>query len=85
MKGDEPGAPDGMKVDRHGNVYCTGPGGFWIMNTAGECLARIRPPEPPSNFAWGDRDWQTLYITARTSVYRIRTLVPGIPVGNRGM
>jgi len=81
-KGEEPGAPDGMKVDTRGNIYCTGSGGFWIINPAGECLARVTPPEFPSNFAWGDSDWKTLYITARTSVYRMRVLVPGIPVGS---
>jgi sugar lactone lactonase YvrE len=82
MQGEEPGAPDGMKVDQAGNVYCTGPGGFWIINPEGKCLARVFPPEFPSNMAWGDADWQTLYITARTSVYRTRFLVPGIPVGS---
>ena len=82
MHGEEPGAPDGMKVDRNGNVYCTGSGGFWVMNPEGKCLARVFPPEFPSNMAWGDNDWQTLYLTARTSVYCIRTLVQGIPVGS---
>jgi len=81
MEGDEPGGPDGMKVDSRGNVYCTGPGGFWVMDPAGKCLARVMPPELPSNFAWGDADCRTLYMTARTSVYRIRCNIPGIPVG----
>ncbi|MCJ7605755.1 MAG: SMP-30/gluconolactonase/LRE family protein [Dehalococcoidales bacterium] len=81
MHGDEPGAPDGMKVDTQGNVYCTGPGGFWIMNPEGKCLARVMPPELPSNMAFGDADWQTLYMTARSSVYRMRINVPGVPVG----
>jgi gluconolactonase len=84
MRGDEPGVPDGMKVDRHGNVYCTGPGGFWIISPAGQLLARVMPPELPANLAWGDRDWQSLYLAAHTSVYRIRTNTQGIPVGNRG-
>jgi gluconolactonase len=83
MQSEEPGAPDGMKVDRMGNVYCTGPGGFWIINPEGKCLARVFPPEPPSNMAWGDSDWRTMYLTARSSVYRIRFLVPGMPVGSR--
>lgn len=78
----EPGRPDGMKVDTLGNVYCTGPGGFWTLDSTGKCLARVSPPELPSNLAWGDRDWQTLYMTARTSVYRIRVKVRGIPVGH---
>ena len=81
MQGKEPGAPDGMKVDRKGNVYCTGPGGFWIIGPEGNCLGRVFLPENPTNMAWGDGDWQTFYITAQSSVYRMRTLVPGIPTG----
>ncbi len=80
MKGEEPGAPDGMKVDQQGNIYCTGSGGFWIIDQGGKCLARVKPPELPANFAWGDTDWQSLYLTCRTSLYRIRTNVPGVPV-----
>jgi sugar lactone lactonase YvrE len=80
MQGDEPGAPDGMKVDSQGNIYCTGPGGFWIINQEGKCLAKVRPPELPANLAWGDADWQSLYLTCRTGLYRIRVNVPGVPV-----
>ncbi|MDD4876668.1 MAG: SMP-30/gluconolactonase/LRE family protein [Dehalococcoidales bacterium] len=76
----EPGAPDGMKVDQQGNIYCTGPGGFWIINSSGQSLGRIIFPELPANFAWGDMDCKTLYITARTSIYRLRLVVPGIAV-----
>jgi gluconolactonase len=78
MKAPEPGAPDGMKVDQQGNVYCTGPGGVWIINSGGKYLGRIILPEMPANFAWGDSDWKTLYITARTSIYRLRLNIPGI-------
>lgn len=80
LKGEEVGRPDGMKVDQQGNVYCTGPGGIWITQPDGKCLGRVMIPEQPSNFAWSDADWQTLYITARTSIYRMRLLVPGIAV-----
>ena len=80
MSSPDSGSPDGMKVDVEGNVYCTGPGGLWMFTPKGELLGRIIPPEQPANLAWGDADWRSLYITARTSVYRIRTLVPGIPV-----
>ncbi len=80
MQGTEPGSPDGMKVDQQGNIYCTGPGGIWIINSNGKYLGRILMSEMPSNFAWGDSDWKTLYITARTSIYRIKLLVPGKPV-----
>lgn len=76
----EAGAPDGMKVDQEGNVYCTGPGGIWIMNPGGKHLGRIILPEMPANLAWGDPDWRTLYITARSSVYRLRIAKPGIAV-----
>ena len=80
MRGTEPGAPDGMKVDREGNIYCTGPGGFWIISPAGTCLARVRPPELPANLAWGDADFRSLYLTARTGLYRIRLNIPGVPL-----
>ena len=74
------GAPDGMKVDMQGNIYCTGPGGIWVIEPGGECLGRILMPEQPANFAWGDLDWRTLYITGRSSIYRLRLAVPGIPL-----
>jgi len=80
MEGTEAGNPDGMKVDSRGNVYCTGPGGIWVMEPGGKALGCIKLPEQPANFAWGDSDWRTLYVTARPSIYRLRLAVPGIPV-----
>ncbi len=80
MQSPEAGVPDGMKVDRQGNIYCTGPGGLWVMEPTGKCLGRIIVPEIPANIAWGDPDWRTLYIAARSSVYRLRLAVPGIAV-----
>lgn len=80
MQSPEAGAPDGMKVDREGNIYCTGSGGLWLIQPDGKCLGRIVLPELPANLAWGDRDWRTLYITARTSVYRLRLTLPGVAV-----
>jgi gluconolactonase len=71
------GLPDGMKIDSRGNVWATGPGGIWIFTAAGKHLGTIKPPEQPANIAWGDADWQSLYITACTSLYRIRTSVTG--------
>jgi gluconolactonase len=65
------GLPDGMKVDVQGNVYASGPGGLWIFSPEGKHLGTIKPPETPANCNWAD-DGQTLYVTARTSVYRIR-------------
>jgi gluconolactonase len=72
----EDGTPDGMKVDSLGNVYGSGPGGLWVFSPEGKHLGTIKPPETPANCNWGD-DGKTLYITARTSVYRIRLAVAG--------
>jgi gluconolactonase len=76
----EPGeqALDGLKVDRKGNLYVSGPGGVWIISPAGKHLGTIKAPELPANFAWGDDDGRTLYLTARTGLYRIRLKVPGV-------
>ena len=80
MDSNEPGVPDGMKVDAQGNVFCTGPGGVWVCSAKGECLGIIEAPEVPANVAWGGPDWSTLFITARTSVYRLQTKTRGVPV-----
>ncbi|MFL5620887.1 MAG: SMP-30/gluconolactonase/LRE family protein [Gemmatimonadaceae bacterium] len=75
---------DGLKVDRAGNVYAAGPGGVWIISPAGVHLGTIVAPETPANMAWGDADARTLYLAARTGLYRIRLDIPGIrpaPVG----
>lgn len=70
------GAPDGMKVDRRGNLYSAGPGGVWIFSPAGVHLATIAVPEAVGNVAWGGPDHRTLYIAASTSIYRITLLEP---------
>jgi gluconolactonase len=77
---DAPGeeAIDGVKVDARGNVYVSGPGGMWIVSPAGKPLGAVLPPELPANFAFGDADGRTLYMTARTGLYRLRLRVPGI-------
>ncbi len=80
MQSAETGSADGMKVDRKGNIYCTGPGGIWLIDSNGRCLGRIAIPEAPANLAWGDKDWRTLYITARSSIYSLRLAVPGVAV-----
>jgi gluconolactonase len=78
--GPERGVPDGMKCDSEGNVYCTGPGGIFVHAPSGDVLARIRTPgHHPTNFAWGDDDWRSLYITNIGSVVRTRVNVPGVP------
>lgn len=69
---------DGVKVDRRGNVYVSGPGGLWIFSPDGRHLGTIVAPEHPHNMAWGDDDGRGLYLTARTGLYRIRLAVPGL-------
>ena len=80
--GDEKGAPhegvpDGIKVDERGDLFATGPKGIWVWDAQGHHLGTIIMPEQPANLAWGDKDYRTLYITATTSVYRLRTNVRG--------
>ncbi len=70
------GVPDGMKIDSHGNIWSTGPGGIRIITPQGKVLGQIKLPEVAANCAWGD-DGTTLYITARTHIYRVRTKVRG--------
>jgi gluconolactonase len=80
MSSDETdGVPDGMKVDVLGRVYCTGAGGTWVFAPDGSRIALIRTPEIPANLAFGGPDLKTLFLTARTSVYRLRTTTPGQP------
>ena len=79
LPGEEPGVPDGMKVDTVGHVYCCGPGGIHVLTPQGKRIARIRFPEKACNFAFGGEDHRTLYVTACTSVYRMRLEVPGTP------
>jgi gluconolactonase len=75
--GKHDGVPDGMKVDRQGNLYVVGPRGIWVWDAAGHHLGTIVVPEQPANLAWGDSDYSTLYITATTSVYKISTRAHG--------
>jgi gluconolactonase len=80
MSSDETdGVPDGMKMDVEGRVYCTGPGGTWVFAPDGTRLAIIRTPEVPANLCFGGPDLKTLFFTAKTSVYTLRTKVPGLP------
>ncbi len=72
------GAPDGMRVDKKGNIYSAAPGGVWIISPAGKHIGTIKVPEVVGNVAWGDKDGKTLYIVASTSVYKFRTKVAGV-------
>ena len=77
VTGEGEGVPDGMKVDQAGNLFSCGPGGVHIFDANANDLGVIRAPEGCANFAWGDDDLRSLYITAVTSVYRVRLAVPG--------
>jgi gluconolactonase len=83
------GGPDGVKCDQAGNFYLTGvkednnpagQGTIMVFDPDGTLLGRIILPERPVNCGFGGEDWQTLYMTARSGLYRVRTAVPGIPV-----
>lgn len=71
-------AIDGIKVDQHGNVYVSGPGGLWILSPDGKHLGTIIGPKHPHNMAWGDEDGKTLYLAAQSGLYRIRLNVAGV-------
>jgi gluconolactonase len=71
----EEGVVDGMRCDERGNIWVTGPGGIWVISPEAEHLGTILVPEGTANLSWGGPDWRTLFLTATTSVYTIRTLV----------
>jgi gluconolactonase len=75
--GKHEGVPDGMKVDDKGNLFVTGPTGIWVWDAKGNHLGTIVMPEQPANLAWGDPQYNALYITATTSVYRLQTRTRG--------
>ena len=71
--------PDGMTIDTDGNVYAAGQGGIWVWKPTGELIEKIAVPKEPANVAFGGAARDTLYITARDTVYRIRTTQHGLP------
>lgn len=80
---DMTGAPgedalDGIKVDKAGNLYVSGPGGLWILSPEAKHLGTIVGPKHPHNFAWGDADGKTLYLCARSGLYRIKLNIEGV-------
>ena len=77
---EETGVPDGFAVDTAGNLWASGPGGIVVISPDGEQLGTVRPDEQPANAAFGN-DGHTLYMTARTSLYRVRTDVAGLMPG----
>jgi gluconolactonase len=81
LRGNDPGVPDGMKVDTAGNVYCGGSGGIWILDPSGKKLGRIVHGAPATtNIAFGGEDWKTLYFTSRTHLGAVKVKIPGLPV-----
>jgi sugar lactone lactonase YvrE len=72
-------AIDGIKVDQQGNLYVSGPGGLWVLSAEGKHLGTIIAPKHPHNMAWGDDDNKTLYLCARSGLYRMRLNIPGSP------
>lgn len=74
------GAPDGMKLDRDGNVYCCGPGGVHVFSPDARSLGVIQVPEVVANFTWGEEDLRTIFLTASSTLYRVRTNTPGVPL-----
>lgn len=83
LKLDRQGCPDGMKIDSQGNIYCIGAGGIWVFDRFANHLGMIVIPEIPANLAWGDNDGKSLYVTARTSIYKLRVKVAGKAIETR--
>lgn len=79
-KGEGQGAPDGMKLDSAGNLYCCGPGGVHVFDPNGQSLGIIKTPENCANFTFGGADFRDLFMTASSSLYRTRVKVPGRPL-----
>ncbi len=77
VTGGRDGAPDGMKIDSQGNLYVTGPGGIHVFDPDAACLGVIKMPQGCANFCWGDDDLKSLFVTASTSLYRVRVQVAG--------
>ena len=76
MKEGKKGLPDGLKTDKKGNIWATGPGGVYVFSPAGKHLGTLATGVPTANCGWGD-DGSTLYITADKSLVRVRTKVKG--------
>ena len=73
------GGPDGVRVDRKGNVYTAATGGLWIISPEGKRLGKVPAPEGVrfANLAFGDPDSKTLYIVSAKNLWRIRVKIPG--------
>lgn len=71
-------AIDGIKVDQAGNLYVSGPGGLWVISASGKHLGTIIAPRHVHNMAWGDEDGKTLYLCARSGLYKMRLNIAGV-------
>ncbi|QHN03502.1 SMP-30/gluconolactonase/LRE family protein [Granulicella sp. WH15] len=71
------GVPDGMKTDKKGDLYVTGPGGVWVWSPTGKHLGTVLLPHQPANLTWGDAKNSTLFLTAGHFVYTLPTKVQG--------
>jgi gluconolactonase len=76
---DGEGWPDGLKVDVEGRIYCTGPGGVWVISPEGTGLGLIGLGEIARNLSFGGPDMSTMYVTAGGSLYSLSTTTRGIP------
>jgi len=70
------GAPDGMKIDRDGNLFAAGPGGVYVIAPDGTHLGSILTRVPTGNVAWGE-DGSSLFVTSSHNVYRLRLATKG--------
>ncbi len=75
--GNGDGIPDGMKMNGAGYLFCTGPGGIHVFDKSARCIGVIGVP-PTANFAWGDDDLCSLFLTSVSTLYRLRFKVPGV-------
>lgn len=75
---DQPGGPDGMKVDREGRVYVAVSQGVWVYDPGGSLLGIIALPNRPANLAWCGADGKTLAMTAVDTVFQIRLETAGV-------
>jgi gluconolactonase len=77
-------ALDGMKVDVRGNLYVSGPAGLWIISADGTHLGTVVVPKHPHNMAWGGEDRKTLYLCAKSGLYRMPLMITGTGLPRAG-
>lgn len=80
----EPGGPDGIRCDAQGRVWSSAGNGVHVFAPDGKLVARINTPETPANLCFGGADGHTLFITARTSLYSVKTLTQAAPRPDSG-